>query len=89
MAEQTPENYCPICGGSKVIGAYSNPGKAGQRVWACKHCGKCWDKEQWADVMEWSIEHGVPFLDLAPDYEPQHTIEQFLETQPQTVGSRA
>ena len=79
MSEHEPGNYCPICGGSKVIGAYSNPGKKGQRVWACRSCSKCWDKEDWAGVMEWNAYHKVAYLNLAADYDPQQTLEQFLK----------
>lgn len=65
MIEQTPENYCPLCGGSKVVGAYTTPEKRGQWLWACKKCSKCWTREQWEATMEWSKDRAVSFLNQA------------------------
>jgi hypothetical protein len=65
MIEKTPENFCPICGGSKVIGAYSKPGPRGQWLWACRKCSKAWTKEQWGETVEWCKSRGVEFMDQA------------------------
>lgn len=47
-----PENTCPVCGGHDVVGAHSRPSKSGEWLWACRHCHKCWTREQWAAIKQ-------------------------------------
>lgn len=47
-----PSDTCPICGGHDVVGAHSKPSKAGEWLWACRQCAKCWERGEWYAVMD-------------------------------------
>ena len=81
VKQHNPSNYCPLCGSSTIIGAHTKPSKKGEWLWTCKKCSKCWDKTQWTATMQWNTDHKVPYLNLAEDYEPQFTLDQFSKQQ--------
>ena len=69
MSERTPENYCPLCGGNKVVGSHTKLSKTGKTskecLWACRDCSKYWDAEIWQGTMDWCKDRGVTYLDQA------------------------
>jgi hypothetical protein len=69
MDEKGPENYCPLCGGSKVDGAHTKLSKTGKTskecIWACRDCEKCWERETWQGLMDWCMDRNVSYMDQA------------------------